>query len=685
MRRRSIAAVLALLALPAPLARAADEAMRGHEQVEFARSQVYPALVNISVVSKGYSSGRAERYPSAGSGVIVSPSGHVLTNYHVAGDAAHLVCRLPSKESIEAEVVAHDPLTDLSVLRLRLETRKVRNLPVPYAKIGDSSTLVVGEPVLAMGNPLTLSSSMTLGIVGNPSRVFTSFTGADMDELDLGEGQMTGLFTRWIQHDALILPGNSGGPLVNLRGEVVGINELGGNGVGFAIPSNLANHVLNQALSFGEVRRGWFGVTVFPVEKMGRRNGALVASVQPGGPADKAGIQPGDVLLSIDMADASPPKPLDAVYFEDVPTLYKDLADYAEGTEVSVRLLRGKEQRTVSLTVARMERYLGDEKEVRPLGLSVREITGPMALFRRWPDKNGVLVTGVRPGFPADDAKPSLQSGDVVVELDGKPITDYASFKAIADAIGKKAGVRVRMRRNNDDLVTVLDTSKKPPESLGAELPKAWLGVATQVVTPDVATALGSKELRGFRITQVYPGTEAQKGGLKVGDVLTALNKSELKASRVQDAEVLKRRIENMSVGETAELSVVRDGNPLTVSVLLEETPNTASEAKTASDADLEYKVRSIVFFDRVENRWPQDQKGVIVTEVTRGGWASLAGLSTGDLILRVQDEPIDDVAGFEAAVKRLKDARPAIVSIFVRRGYKTSFVFVQAYAKEAK
>ena len=153
-----------------------------------------------------------------------------------------------------------------------------------------------------MGNPLTLSSSMTLGIVGNPSRVFTSFTGSDMDDMDLGDGQVTGLFTRWIQHDALILPGNSGGPLVNLRGEVVGINELGGNGVGFAIPSNLAAHVLNQALTYGEVRRGWFGVTIFPVEKMDLKHGALVSALQPGGPAEQAGVVPGDVLLSIDGA-----------------------------------------------------------------------------------------------------------------------------------------------------------------------------------------------------------------------------------------------------------------------------------------------------------------------------------------------------------------------------------------------
>jgi len=677
---RLLVALSAFATLPSLPASAEDASkVRADEQVEFARDQVYPALVNIGVVSTGYSGGRMERFPSAGSGVIVSPAGHVLTNFHVAGDSTRLYCRLPSKEQIEAEVVVHDPLTDLSVIKLKLDTRRDRNLPIPYAKLGDSSQLGVGQPVLAMGNPLTLSSSMTLGIVGNPSRVFTSFTGSSMDDMDLGEGQVTGLFTKWIQHDALILPGNSGGPLVNLRGEVVGINELGGSGVGFAIPSNLAAHVLNQAMAYGAIRRGWFGVTIFPVEKMGLKRGVLVSSLQPGGPAEKAGLVPGDVITAIDG------EALDGVFFEDVPGIYKRLSDFDAGSVARVSYRRAGVDKSADVTVAPMERYLGDEHEIKNVGVSVREITGPMALFRRWPDANGVLVTGVRPGLPADDAKPGLQGGDVILELDGKPVTTYESFRELAEKLGKKAGIRVRMRRGNDDLVTVLDTSKKPPESLGAELPKAWLGAATQVVTPDVASALGAKDLRGFRITQVYPGTEAAKAGLKVGDVLAAMNGSALNASRIQDAEVLKRRIENMSVGEDAEFKVIREGKEQTIKVLLQETPNTAAEAKTATNAGLEFKVRSIVFSDRVENRWPVEQKGVIVTEVTRGGWASLGGLESGDLILRIQEQPVDDIPGFEALVKKLDEAKPETVSIFVRRGYRTNYVFVQQDVREKK
>ncbi len=671
--RRSLVPALLLALLFAPVAsgreRGEDELRR---DMEFARQQVYPALVNISVLAKSYGGGRSVRSPGAGSGVIVSPAGHVITNYHVAGDAARIVCRLTSKESIEATVVAHDPLTDLSVLQLKLDTRPNRNDPIPFARIGNSDELTTGDYVLAMGNPMALSSSMTLGIVSNPQRVFSSFTGSDMDEMDLGEGQVTGTFTRWIQHDALILPGNSGGPLVNLKGEVVGINELGGNGVGFAIPSNLVAHVLNQALAHGEVVRGWFGVTIFPVERMGRDTGVLVASVQPGSPAEKAGLVPGDVVLALDG------KACDAKYFEEVPLTYKRFADYAPGAKVAVRYLRGEEVKETVLEVARMEPYLADEQEVKSLGITVRDITGPMALLRRYPSEDGVLVTSLRPGFPANEAKPAVEGGDVLMELDGQPITDYAALTAIVEKAGKKEGILLRFRRKNDQMVTVLDTSDKPKPTPGGELPKAWLGLRTQVLTTEVAKALGLGTTKGFRVTQVFPGTEAEKAGLAVGDILTALNGEALKAYRAQDAEMLRRRVETLVIGEKARLTVLRDGGEKEIEVVLEETPGTAAEVKTGADEFLEYKVRGITFGDRVENRWPLDQKGVIVTEVTMGGWAFLAGLQTGDLIQRIDGKDVADVDAFAAEAKRIAEQKPRLTTLFVVRGYRTAFVFVQ-------
>lgn len=646
-----------------------EDALR--RDIEFAREQVFPALVNISVVTKNYSGGRMERFPSAGSGVIVSPAGHVLTNYHVAADAVEILCRLPSNEAIPATVIAHDPLTDLSVLKLSLDKRRSADTPLPFARLGDSDALRTGDYVLAMGNPLTLSSSMTLGIVGNPSRVFTSFTGSDMDEMDLGGGQVTGLFTRWIQHDALILPGNSGGPLVNLRGEVVGINELGGTGVGFAIPSNLASHVLNQALTHGSIPRGWLGLTIQPVDKMRLREGALVGSLQPSGPAEKAGILPGDLILAINGEGVS------VLFFEQVPPFYKRMADLAPGSKARLKIRRGTEEKEVEAEVARMEPYLGDEEEARAIGITVRGITGLMALVRRFPNAEGVLVTGVRPGLPADAAKPSVQPRDILLEIGGKKVADVAAFRTLVAGLGK-GKVPVRLRRGDADLLTVLDMAKKPKDTGGDELPKAWLGVETQVMTEEVANALGMKGVKGFRVTQVLPATEAEKAGLAVGDVLTALDGTPLNATRIQDAEMLKRIIERMSVGADASFVLRRGGEEKTVAVKLEATPQPASEAATGENDDLECKVRDLVYMDRIDNRWPVAQKGVLVTDAARGGPAYLGGLRSGDLLLRFGTDETPDVASFDAASKRFRESKPPLVTLFVRRDYRTLYVFVE-------
>ena len=668
--------ILLTTALPAAAKERGEDELR--RDMEFAREQVYPALVNIGVVARLYSSGRSQRFPAAGSGVIVSPAGHVVTNYHGAGEATRIVCRLPSEEVIEAEVVAHDPLTDLSVLKLKLDTRADRNAPIPFARIGNSDELTTGDYVLAMGNPLTLSSSMTLGIVSNPKRVFASFTGAEMDELDLGDGQKTGLFTRWIQHDALILPGNSGGPLVNLKGEVVGINELGGGGVGFAIPSNLMSWVLNQALAYGEVRRGWLGIEVAHTEKLPDARGALISFVQPGSPADEAGVIAGDFLLGIDG------QPVESRLLEQIPVLYDRIARLAPGATTTLEVARPTRntegRRTLSLEarVGAMEKFLADEQEDKVLGLTIRDVTGPMALLRRYPDDRGVLITGIRPGYPAEDARPRLREGDVLRELNGKPVVDAAAFAAILADLGAAKKVAVRVRREAQDVLTVVDVERKEQPKRGGELAKPWLGVLTQVLTPDVAEALGLEKVRGFRITQVFAGTEAQKAGLQVGDLVTTLAGKPLKASRPQDAELLTRLIERMTIGESAAFGVLRDGSETTIDVVLEETPQTANEVKGAKDELLEIKVRNIAFGDRVEKQWTQEQRGVVVVEVTGGGWANLAGLRAGDLLLSMDGSETPDVATFEKVQARVGENRPALIVLFVRRGYRTKFLFVE-------
>jgi serine protease Do len=525
---------------------------------------------------------------------------------------------------------------------------------------------------MAMGNPLSLSSSVTLGIISNTSRVFTSFTGTDIEQLEIGSGQLTGLFNVWIQHDALIQPGNSGGPLVNMQGQVVGINTRGGSGMSFAIPSTLVKRVLAQALTYGEVRRAWLGITVAPVANLDRKDGALISSVLPGSAADKGGLKPGDVILAVAGA------PVRVTSFEEVPPLYARIADLPIGQPAKVGYLRGGERREAEVTPTQMEKFVGEERVYMDWGVSAMDVTGPMAFARRYPDTQGVVITSTRPGYPAEVAKPALENGDVVIEVGGEPVADGAAFRALVEKRAKEKALGVRFRREKHDMVTVLDLSVKPPRSNPKELPKAWLGVRTQVLTPTVAEALGLAGKQGFRVTWVLRGTEAEKAGFKPGDVITHLDGDALKASGLQDAEILRRRIEDMDIGADAKLKVIRDGKETEITVTLEETPETSTDAKKSKDELQEYAVRELTYMDRVERDLPLDWKGLVVSEVTSGGWADMAGLRAGDLLLSIQDTEIRSIKDFDDAIKRIADERPKRVRIFVKRDQSTAFVFVQ-------
>ena len=647
----------------------------GPAALDAARGKVYPALVNIAVVYRYYSSGRAQRAPAGGSGVIISPDGYVLTNFHVAGHTTHITCTLADGIAREARVVADDPLSDLSVLKLVRPASEAKT-PLAYAALGDSDKLQVGDSVLAMGNPLMLSSSMTLGIVSNTKRVFTDFTGTAMEDMELDGGEKTGTFTRWIQHDALILPGNSGGPLVNLRGEVVGINELGGDGVGFAIPANLARQVFQDVLRYGRVRRGWLGLSVMPVDKLGRTTGALVSSVTPASPAARAGVQPGDFLLTLDDA------PVSVRYFEQVPLFYQRVARLPTGHPARLRLLRDGQMRRVVATIAPLDPSLGAEQEFRGLGVTLRALTPAMALARHLPDTQGVLVTGVRPGLPFEAAQPPVAAGDVLLAMGGRPTPTLAAFRDAARAREKAASgpssFPVTLRRKDENLVVIVKTNAdKAPED-GGELPKAWLGVKTQVLTPEVAEALGLAGQTGFRVTEVYPYTEASRAGLKPGDILTALNGTALDAAHAQDAEDLTHAVEALSVGEKVQLGLRRGAAKSVLPVTLERTPDSVVQAKTSRAKDLEFTVRGITLMDKADNHWPENQQGVLVTEVTSGGWASIGGLHTDDLILSLNGRKITDTASFERVLAALGRAKPKVVSLFVRRDALTHFVFLE-------
>ncbi|MEN3001675.1 MAG: PDZ domain-containing protein [Armatimonadota bacterium] len=680
-------------AQPIQSRRPMDDALR--RDIERARDRVFPALVNILTVTRYYEGGRAQYGLSGGSGVIVTPGGIVLTNYHVAENAVRIFCTLGTGERFEARVVAHDPLTDLSILQIQLtegkslpsptlshgkgagreKVSKAKGSParrtLPYAPLGDSDTVKTGDYVLAMGNPLLLSSSVTLGIVSNPRRVFTDVVGSRIEAVEFEKGDRSGMLTRWIQHDALILPGNSGGPLVNLRGEVIGINQLGGRGVGFAIPSNIARTVLRQVLRTGKIERGWIGISVLPVEKLGRQTGALISSVTPESPAERVGLKPGDILLRLDG------KPVRARFMEEIPLVYQQIAELPVGKQVVVEIERQGKRQRISLTVARMEPYYGKEMEFRELGFTARDITRPFAYAYKLP-KQGVYITGIRPGYPLDSAEPSLSAGDVILKVGDRPVCNLSELQAALATFKGKELIPITFQRKEEIIVSAVRNKPPSEPSPSAELPKPWLGVRTQVITRQVAESLGKPNLKGFRITEVLPWSEASKAGLQVGDLIVALNDEPLEASRVQDARDLERRIEQLTIGEQAKLTVLRGDQRLDILVKLEPTPASAQTSRTVRQKELEFAVRDVTPLDRMRNRWSQDQTGVIVTEVANGSWAQLGGLRLNDLILAINEQPIRDTKAFQQVMEQILTQRPPIIILFVRRDNDTHFVFLE-------
>ena len=646
-----------------------------------ARDSVFPALVSIGVVTVHYRGGKEYKGRSVGSGTIISAQGHVLTNQHVTSQGRKFVCTLSDKREVSARLVGEDPLTDLALLELDPGELDTAAGPLPVAVFGDSQALEIGDYVMAMGSPFSLSRSVSLGIVSNTERVFAGGLGSDdIEEMELETGQRTGLFTRWIQHDAVISPGNSGGPLVNLEGEIVGVNELGGGTLSFAIPSNLASRVTAALIARGEVERSWVGVSFKPIQRTGLESGVLISSVVLEGPAGVAGIEAGDVLLSLDG------EPVTVRFVEEVPLLLDRIASLPVGTTLELSLRRDDEILTSRLTTAKLRKDVGEQRAFPAWGLTAQELTPRMAREWRLEDPSGVVVTGVRRGSAAQLAEPPLEGRDVIRRIDGRSIVDlddltavYEGFSRAAVTDGAELGdLLIELERQGTSQLAVLtpriDDEDDPPR----ELPKAWIGVATQPVVPRLAELLGFDRARGFRITRVYPDSEAARAGLEVGDIILAVDGEALAPAGLQDAALLARRVRSLEIDDTAMLSVLRGSETIELPVVLERTRLTKDEARRHNDNDFEVSVRELTFFDRDENRWGPETRGVLVENVDPGGWAGLGGLRPNDLVLRINDLPIRGLKTFRKALKDIKLQQPTKVMVVVLRGVKTHFQYLE-------
>ena len=364
------------------------------------------------------------RQGGLGSGVIVRGDGYVLTNHHVVDGADQVRAELSDGRSLKADVVGSDAPSDLAVLKIDAANLQTLSL-------GDSDQVQVGDVVLALGNPLGVGQTVTMGIVSAKGRA---------------TGMGNGSFEDFIQTDAPINHGNSGGALVSTRGELIGINSQilspsGGNiGIGFAIPANMARNVMTQFIEKGRVQRGLLGVTVQPMTSELARSlniervaGALVSDVQPGGPGEKGGLKRGDVITAI---DGEPVK--------DGNVLRNQVAELQPGTRVELQVLRGGKPQTLTLMLGELEARGPAEDTGHPgerdgtgFGMSVQPLTREQARQLELDTTSGVLVTDVQSSGRAADA--GLRRGDVIIEVDGKNVDSVGTLRSLLDAGNRPA------------------------------------------------------------------------------------------------------------------------------------------------------------------------------------------------------------------------------------------------------
>jgi serine protease Do len=426
--------------------------------VYHARDRVLPALVHIQPVVEDYRTGEMKKQAVVGSGVIFHPDGYIVTNYHVAGKAKRIFCTLSDREQLPADYIGGDPSTDIAVLKLRLDGY---HGTIQVAELGNSDSIQVGQQVLAMGSPLALARSVSAGVISTRDRYFS-------DEYRLPSGEKTGRYNLWIQTDAAINFGNSGGPLVDLNGRVIGINSratFGANNLGFAIPINVVKHATEAILKDGHVTRSWLGITAQALQEMenyfgtGRNRGVLIASLDPGSPAAEASLMAGDVILEMDG------RPVSARFVEELPAFYNAIAVQPPGTTIGLKVQRGDQERNVDLVTRPLGQLQGEDFECSEWGFTVRDITRQMQIANQLRDSTGVFVTGVKRVSPADLG--GLNPGDLVQALNRETVVNLEAFRTryqtLLDAGTNK--IMLSVRRNGATRIVVINLEQRGEET----------------------------------------------------------------------------------------------------------------------------------------------------------------------------------------------------------------------------
>lgn len=664
-----------LLGSARALAGATPEAAAGTQRIAAARDAVLPVVVSILAVRQDYRQGEPSLSVTSGSGTVVSAQGHIATNAHVTQNGKSFRVVFADGRELPARLIGTDTLTDLAVLQVQ----PAKPETFAFAEFSPELTLRPGDTVLAMGAPWGLSNSMSAGVVNNPRRLLVSLFDDEAEYEDsLGDDEPTGRFYSWIQHDAAIAPGNSGGPLVDLSGRIVGVNTRGmivGGDLAFAIPGPEAAVVVRELIAHGTVKRATLGFRIRSLKGTNNSDGVLVHAVERNSAPGKAGLQVGDRILSMNG------QPVRALQPVDVPAVQKQLAELAIGSEVKLQIDRDGKPLAITLTARPLLKERGDEAAVAGLGLSLVEVTNEMSEKRNLEVGNGLLVTGVRPGGPAAIARPEIESGDIIRRIDGQPVVSLGELERLIRPEQRDRTYVLDIVRNREQRVALIKPQFGDQERTPLpELPKAWVGVEVQPITGSQAGELKLAS-GGYRVTRIYPGSPLGKAGAKVGDLLTALEGETLKPNNEVSSEGFENRVHDLTVGGTATFTAVRDNNPAEIRITVVAAPTETSGLRTLALSNLRAQLRELGFYDRVALRLPPERTGVFVEGVEGGGAAGLAHLKRNDVVIRLGDSPVRSPTELAGALARaLAQTGDQLIPVHVIRGNQTRILYLDRY-----
>ncbi len=416
------------------------------QTVQAAKAKVFPAVVFIKVLRESHQSGKKITSEILGSGVLISPTGEVVTNWHVVDKATEIRCLLSDGRPMDARVVGKDKDTDLALIQLALPAG---GAALPFATMGDSAALKEGDFVMAMGAPWGLSRSVSIGIISCTKRYLV-----DNSEYSL-----------WLQTDAAISPGNSGGPLVNTDGEIVGINTRGimrGGDTGFAVPSETVQLIVGRLREHGDVNWSWTGLQLQPLKDFNRdmyfdgADGVIVAGTDPQSPARRAGLMARDRILAVNG------EPVSAVHDEDLPAVRRKLALLPKEGEVALTVRRNGEVMDLALTLREKGQVEGEELDCPRWNMTVKQINQFDNRDLHYFVKEGVFIYGVK--YPGNARNAGLETQDIILKIEGQPVKTLADVEAIYTEalanIDSKHRILFQIMRNGLMRQIVLDFSR---------------------------------------------------------------------------------------------------------------------------------------------------------------------------------------------------------------------------------